>query len=178
MTTGRIIDAVEREAMSATVGLRRPQRIQRKRTKGWRMPEGAVYVGRPTVYGNPFPIEGEWITGAARSFGYPFGPVFLRATAVALYRWWLTGLGPIQGLETPTGYRVELTEGFAGGAAWLAPHGIIELPPKPDLEPLRGHDLACWCPVDDGYAVGTVASAWTLLIACHADVLLEVANDD
>lgn len=33
-----------------------PQRIQRKRTKGWRMPEGAIYVGRPTVYGNPFEV--------------------------------------------------------------------------------------------------------------------------
>lgn len=33
-----------------------PQRIQRKRTKGWRMPEGAVYVGRPTKWGNPFCI--------------------------------------------------------------------------------------------------------------------------
>jgi len=31
-----------------------PKRIQRKRTKGWRMPENAVYVGRPTKYGNPF----------------------------------------------------------------------------------------------------------------------------
>ncbi|MHA4848787.1 DUF4326 domain-containing protein [Rhodococcus sp. MSC1_016] len=31
-----------------------PQRIQRKRTKGWRMPEGAVYVGRPTKWGNPY----------------------------------------------------------------------------------------------------------------------------
>lgn len=31
-----------------------PRRIQRKRTKGWRMPEGAVYVGRPTKWGNPF----------------------------------------------------------------------------------------------------------------------------
>ena len=31
-----------------------PRRIQRKRTKGWRMPEGVVYVGRPTKYGNPF----------------------------------------------------------------------------------------------------------------------------
>lgn len=29
-----------------------PKRIQRKRTKGWRMPEGAVYVGRPTMWGN------------------------------------------------------------------------------------------------------------------------------
>lgn len=33
------------------------KRIQRKRTKGWRMPEGAVYVGRPTKWGNPFPVE-------------------------------------------------------------------------------------------------------------------------
>lgn len=31
-----------------------PQRIQRKRTKGWRMPEGVIYVGRPTIWGNPF----------------------------------------------------------------------------------------------------------------------------
>lgn len=33
-----------------------PKRIQRKRTKGWRMPEGAVYVGRPTRWGNPFTV--------------------------------------------------------------------------------------------------------------------------
>jgi hypothetical protein len=33
-----------------------PQRIQRKRTKGWRMPAGAVYVGRPSRWGNPFRI--------------------------------------------------------------------------------------------------------------------------
>lgn len=30
-----------------------PQRIQRQRTKGWRMPDAAVYVGRPTKWGNP-----------------------------------------------------------------------------------------------------------------------------
>ena len=33
-----------------------PKRIQRKRTKGWRMPKGAKYVGRPTAFGNPFTI--------------------------------------------------------------------------------------------------------------------------
>jgi hypothetical protein len=33
-----------------------PQRIQRKRTKGWRMPANAVYVGRPTKWGNPFEV--------------------------------------------------------------------------------------------------------------------------
>ena len=30
-----------------------PKRIQRKRTKGWRLPEGAIVVTRPTKYGNP-----------------------------------------------------------------------------------------------------------------------------
>lgn len=30
----------------------RPKRIQRKRTKGWKMPPNAVYVGRPTMFGN------------------------------------------------------------------------------------------------------------------------------
>lgn len=31
-----------------------PKRIQRKRSKGWRMPAGAVCVTRPGVFGNPF----------------------------------------------------------------------------------------------------------------------------
>ena len=35
-----------------------PQRIQRSRAKGWRMPERAVYVGRPTMWGN------RWFVGA------------------------------------------------------------------------------------------------------------------
>ncbi len=33
-----------------------PKRIQRKRQRGWRMPENAVYVGRPTKWGNPFKV--------------------------------------------------------------------------------------------------------------------------
>lgn len=33
-----------------------PKRIQRRRTKGWTMPENAVYVGRPTRWGNPFVV--------------------------------------------------------------------------------------------------------------------------
>ena len=36
-----------------------PQRIQRKRTRGWRMPEGAVIVTRPTKWGNPFKVTAE-----------------------------------------------------------------------------------------------------------------------
>ena len=62
-----------------------PIRIQRKRTKGWRMPEGAVYVGRPTKWGNPFRI------------GTPNGDDYMscsdRAEAVAKYRSELTTFG-------------------------------------------------------------------------------------
>jgi len=49
-----------------------PARIQRKRTRGWRMPDGAVYVGRPTKWGNHHTV----INGNHRN-------------AVALYRHWL-----------------------------------------------------------------------------------------
>lgn len=31
-------------------------RIQRRRTKGWRKPEGAVYVGRGSGFGNPWKV--------------------------------------------------------------------------------------------------------------------------
>mgnify|MGYP001564058662 CR=1 FL=1 len=30
----------------------KPVRIQRKRTKGWKMPANTVYVGRPSKWGN------------------------------------------------------------------------------------------------------------------------------
>jgi hypothetical protein len=33
-----------------------PKRIQRRRTKGWRLPEGAVCVTRPGKWGNPFTV--------------------------------------------------------------------------------------------------------------------------
>ena len=36
-----------------------PERIQRKRTKGWRMPAGARCVTRPGKYGNPFRVGHE-----------------------------------------------------------------------------------------------------------------------
>jgi hypothetical protein len=45
------------EALKDETPIRRylmPNRIQRKRTKGWKMPTGTLYVGRPTKWGNPF----------------------------------------------------------------------------------------------------------------------------
>lgn len=35
---------------------RKPKRIQRRRTKGWRWPDGAILVGRPTKWGNPWRV--------------------------------------------------------------------------------------------------------------------------
>ena len=40
-----------------------PVRVQRKRTKGWRMPKNTVSVCRPGKWGNPFKV-GEWGTAA------------------------------------------------------------------------------------------------------------------
>lgn len=34
--------------------MRGPVRIQRKRTRGWKMPPNTVYVGRPSRFGNMF----------------------------------------------------------------------------------------------------------------------------
>ena len=35
----------------------KPIRIQRKQTKGWRMPKNTVYVGRPSNWGNLYSIK-------------------------------------------------------------------------------------------------------------------------
>lgn len=34
-----------------------PQRVQRRRTKGWRMPDNTIYVGRGSKWGNPYTLE-------------------------------------------------------------------------------------------------------------------------
>lgn len=43
--------------MSADQPATVPVRVQRRRTAGWRMPSGAVYVGRPTRWGKPYPVS-------------------------------------------------------------------------------------------------------------------------
>lgn len=47
----------------------KPKRIQRRRTKGWTMPEGAVYVGRPSKWGNPFRGAPSIVVDSFRRFG-------------------------------------------------------------------------------------------------------------
>jgi hypothetical protein len=102
-----------------------PERIQRKRTKGWRMPDGAVYVGRPSVHGNPFRV------------GVPFcGPTIRQANtareAVDFFRAWLA-------LDT-------LHPGFYDRELIVAHVRIKAALQRGDLV---GKDLACWCPLED-----------------------------
>lgn len=76
-----------------------PERVQQRRTKGWRKPENTVSVARLGRYGNPFRI-GEWFT-----MREAIGPspryeadrserVRDRAHAVELFREWLRYRGP------------------------------------------------------------------------------------
>lgn len=62
---------------------RQPQRVQLRRTKGWRKPEGAVVVARPSRWGNPYrvgSITPEW----RDRLGWPYAHT--RASAVAAFR--------------------------------------------------------------------------------------------
>lgn len=48
------------------------KRIQRKRIKGWRMPANAVYVGRPTKWGNPYPGSASKLDAYSRASAVEF----------------------------------------------------------------------------------------------------------
>ncbi|QKO02385.1 hypothetical protein SEA_BLINGBLING_64 [Gordonia phage BlingBling] len=103
-----------------------PQRIQRQRAKGWRMPEGAVYAGRPTKWGNPFVVGEVYDRLHYRSKTMSGGKdlrVRDRAHAVDLYRRWLNGTAHhLDALDPPTEREIR--------------------------RHLLGHDLVCWCPTD------------------------------
>jgi hypothetical protein len=105
-----------------------PVRIQRKRTKGWRMPEGAVYVGRGTAYGNPFRIYehckgSDWGVEDTGRFFLPYGHGWTRIGAAR---------------AAVNLYRQELDAAYPEGST---AREILALN-------LRGRDLACWCPLD------------------------------
>ena len=58
-----------------------PERIQLRRSRGWRKPAGAVVVARPTRWGNPF-VVGQRVDGEL---------VRDRADSVARYRAMMAG---------------------------------------------------------------------------------------
>lgn len=45
-----------------------PRRMQRSRQRGWRMPANAVYVGRPTKWGNPHRPSDYTIQSSAQAY--------------------------------------------------------------------------------------------------------------
>ncbi|HEY7010126.1 MAG TPA: DUF4326 domain-containing protein [Jatrophihabitantaceae bacterium] len=110
----------------------RPKRIQLRRTKGWRKPEGAIVVARSTIYGNPYRIDDTIAVRCeppATDFTVSGLDLIIdRPLAVVLFRAYL---------DQNPGWRDQ------------------------QARELAGHDLACWCPLDQ---------------PCHADVLLEIAN--
>lgn len=71
------------------------KRIQRKRTKGWKAPKGAVYVGRGSVYGNPFPWKG---CPADLLMG---NETWAKGAAVLFFEEWLDGKRPGPNGATP-----------------------------------------------------------------------------
>jgi hypothetical protein len=95
-----------------------PQRIQLRRTKGWRKPEGAVVVARPSRWGNPYTIDALRIDydGASETE--------LRRMCVSDFR------GLVEGRW----------DAFDDSPLYPLPEFI--------RRELRGKDLACWCPLD------------------------------
>lgn len=137
-----------------------PHRIQRQRTRGWRMPDGAAYVGRPTPFGNPFRID-RWGDISGWLGWYVVDPCLspnatpeylatqaeARARAVQLYREWAAGrYEPWNGQGHISIDRAHYVPG------WVREQAPVRL---------AGRDLACWCPLGK---------------PCHADVLLALAN--
>lgn len=152
-----------------------PKRIQRRRTKGWRMPEGAIYVGRGSKWGNPFgPLRTrralarvpavdhpghEWeyegrisADGMRHDYHHP-GSTWESPKVTVCHVRYMTAA------ESVECFRALL----AGDGRWPIDftHNGRTYPHVKDIGELAGRDLACWCPLDQ---------------PCHADVLLELAN--
>jgi hypothetical protein len=103
----------------------RPLRIQRRRVKGWHMPACAVYVGRPTKWGNPFTRRRviNWDLGDYQDDRL----AIWREEAVALFRLWAAGA---------------LESTYYDDPFWPLSPCVL------DFHELSGKHLACWCRLD------------------------------
>lgn len=156
--------------MSTTVEA--PKRIQLHRTKGSRLPEGAVRVGRPGRWGNPFKY-GDY-TALARV------PAAVDLGAAWEYEGRISADGAHHPYERPDGERVNckvrfmtyeeivetferaLTGNLTPSMRSAAPSGrFLDFTVDDVRRELAGKDLACWCPP---------------YRPCHGDVLLKYAN--
>ncbi|CAM5265431.1 DUF4326 domain-containing protein [Streptomyces fumanus] len=101
-----------------------PRRIQRRRTKGWRAPDGAIYVGRGSRWGNPARIVPAWSGGLLVQWGETGGAV---------------GTWPADGIEAHR-YATELYRRWAERTVGFTDRARAEL---------AGRDLMCWCPLPE-----------------------------
>lgn len=126
-----------------------PKRIQLSRAKGWRKPEGAIVVARPSRWGNPFVVGAGEVSWSGESLGAGAGsydPTDVRLCDLTIHQ----GLTAAEAVAL---YRDDLEANLDDDDP--------EVGLRDALDELRGHDLACWCRLSD---------------PCHADVLLELAN--
>ena len=145
-----------------------PERIQRRRTKGWRMPEGAVFVGRPTKWGNPFVVGKTQIRVPGVRAEWEYEGRLHKTTGERTF--FCTG---VDDLGLPVGFwhdvriatQEQCVELFRQRALGLDVENVGLGEPRRSIvrAELAGRDLACWCPLDH---------------PCHADVLLEIANQE
>ena len=101
-----------------------PVRIQRRRAKGWKMPENTVSVTRPGKYGNPFKV----------------GMPIVDCAFIVVKNAKLTESEQKGGIVTP-----EIAVRFY--EIWLQKH-IGSHVMQATLENLRGKNLACFCPLN------------------------------
>ena len=136
-----------------------PCRIQRQRAKGWRMPPGAVYVGRPSIYGNPWHVgqRGEIACRTDEIIAVPTTVdlgAYGKSPGLAFYMKGKSTRGiPIRSFGGPLTIEQVLSK-YRGHI--LETVGLRRIRAN-----LCGKDLVCWCPLDQ---------------PCHADVLIELAN--
>jgi len=58
-----VVCGTEKRRENLRSRMSKPKRIQRSRAKGWKMPANAIYVGRPTVWGNPYVVGSKLMSG-------------------------------------------------------------------------------------------------------------------
>ena len=101
-----------------------PKRLHRTRRRANFTPPGAIYVGRPTIWANPF--AGRPRIGHKRS--------------IILYDAWLSGQTDAHVLA-----RAGLSEAETAALGRLR-HRVLQA-----LSSLRGADLQCWCPLTSAW---------------------------
>lgn len=104
-----------------------PKRIQRKRTKGWRLPDGVVYVGRGSKLGNPYKV----IKKKTGGFSVKLVDVGRKRRTHKVYE------------QHFPDKRLAIENSMAMYRKYTVPYipGLY-------LHNLKSKDLACWCPLD------------------------------